>query len=73
MPKQNDKLNKAICCLVDCGAQFVDALDPALRAMAAKGIFKLAMWIHNMAKCCEPEPCPPLCPPPAPPPTTPDA
>jgi hypothetical protein len=67
MTQRNKKLDDAICCLVDCGAKFVDALDPALRAMAARGIFAIARWVEQAAKCCEPEPCPPLCPPPSPP------
>lgn len=61
--KRDDKLDKAICQVVDGGANLVDALDPSLRAMAASGLFKLAMWVTRMAKCCEPEPCPPSCPP----------
>lgn len=64
MPEKNEKLDKAICCIVDGGAKFVDALDPQIRAMSAKGLFYLAQWVIHMAKCCEPVPCPPLCPPP---------
>jgi hypothetical protein len=63
---KNEKLDKAICKIVDGAASMIDALDPQLRAVAAKGLFSLAMWVIHMAKCCEPDPCPPLCPPPPP-------
>ena len=62
--QKNEKLDRAICKLVEGGAQLVDALDPALRAVVAKGIFHVCMWIMHAAKCCEPDPCPPQCPPP---------
>jgi hypothetical protein len=70
MQKRNVKLDHAICCLVECGAKFVDALDPALRALATRGIFAIARWIEKGAACCEPEPCPPICPPPPAPPAS---
>jgi len=66
MPK-NEKLDRAICLIVDGGAKFVDALDPQLRSLAAKTLHYLAMAILHGARCCEPDPCPPLCPPPKPP------
>ena len=62
-PAKTNKLDGAICKIVDGGAQMVDALDPQIRAVAAKGLFALAMWVIHMAKCCEPDPCPPMCPP----------
>lgn len=68
MPQKNDKLDKAICKIVDGVANLVDAMDPAIRAVSAKMIFHGCMWLAHMAKCCEPDPCPPLCPPPPAPP-----
>lgn len=68
MAAKNEKMDKAICQIVDGGAKLVDALDPQLRALSAKALHWIAMAVIHGAKCCEPDPCPPLCPPPPAPP-----
>jgi hypothetical protein len=55
---QNETLDDAISCLVNCGANFVDALDQDLQAEAASVIIQIVRWAERMAKRCQPDPCP---------------